>query len=78
MIEQKRLMMLERSPDIVALRRLLDPDAHSDLVNGFWDEFESRHQTQQEEHPWKLKYYVALAFVEGVEAGLRHAKAEKD
>lgn len=51
---------------------------HADLVNGFWEEFESRHQTQIEEHPWRLKYYIALAFAEGVAKGLKHATAKKD
>lgn len=50
----------------------------SDLVNGFWEEFEAKHETQKEEHPWKLKYFVALAFAEGVSAGLKHAKAKED
>jgi hypothetical protein len=52
--------------------------AHSDLVNGFWDEFEARHQTQIEEHPWKLKYYIALAFAEGVAKGLQYGKTKEN
>ena len=48
------------------------------MVNGYWDEFENRHQTQMEMHPWKLKYYIAIAFAEGVAKGLKHAKAKKD
>ena len=51
---------------------------HADLVNGFWEEFEARHQTQIEEHPWKLKYYIALAFAEGVAKGLSHGKTKRD
>ena len=50
----------------------------SDVVNGFWEEFEARHETQKEEHPWKLKYFVALAFAEGVSRGIKHAKAEEN
>ena len=50
---------------------------HSDLVNGYWEEFEERHQTQIESHPWKLKYYIALAFAEGVAKGLKHGEAER-
>lgn len=50
----------------------------SDLVNGFWKEFEAKHETQSEEHPWKLKYFVALAFAEGVAMGLKHAKSEEN
>lgn len=50
----------------------------SDVVNGFWDEFEKKHETQKEEHPWKLKYFVALAFAEGVAAGMRHAKGKEN
>ncbi len=53
---------------------------HADLVNGYWEEFEGRHETQMESHPWKLKYYIALAFAEGVAKGLKHqnGQAEKD
>lgn len=50
----------------------------SDIINGFWDEFEARHETQKEEHPWKLKYFVALAFAEGVAMGMENAKTEEN
>ena len=57
------------------IKKLFD---HADLVNGFWEEFEARHKTQVEEHPWKLKYYIALAFAEGVAKGLQHGKKQRD
>tara|TARA_Y100000361_G_C11033480_1_gene276069 strand:- start:121 stop:312 length:192 start_codon:yes stop_codon:yes gene_type:complete len=50
----------------------------SDIINGFWEEFEAKHETQKEEHPWKLKYFVALAFAEGVAMGMKNAKAEEN
>ena len=50
----------------------------SDIINGFWEEFEAKHDTQSEEHPWKLQYFVALAFAEGVQKGLKHASSEKN
>jgi hypothetical protein len=59
-------------------RTMADILNQADVVNGFWNEFEDKYKTQDETHPWKLKYFVAVAFAEGVAAGLRHGEKQRD
>ena len=51
------------------------PDECVALLGADWAKFEDDFGSPNEEnHPWKLKYLVALAFVKGWEA--RHKRAD--